>query len=197
MTTAAHPADEELLHRFVAGGSAADQAFDRLVDRHARRVYAVCLRYFCDPVDAEDAAQETFVLLLRHASTYRGGAAFSTWLHRVTMNACHDLARRRRRGRGGLSRSPDLPTLDDSDSVGSVHEDHHERALSPALAAALAGLDPDTRDAVVLHDVAGLPYAEVAARMAMPVGTVKSRIHRAHARLAADLAAAAPREVRS
>lgn len=157
-------------------------AFDTLVSRHERRVYATCYRYFANAADAEDAMQDTFVILLRRASTYGGNAAFSTWLYRVTMNACHDLARRRaRRPRvtgSGVDALADLPAPDDP--LG-------DRELGVDLSRALARLDPATREAILLHDVHGLPYEDVAARLGLPVGTVKSRIHRGHARLADGL----------
>ena len=169
--------DEALVAAFVSGDPS---AFDELVRRHRQRVYAICLRYFRDPAEAEDAMQETFVLLLRKASTYRGGAAFSTWLYRVATNTCHDVARRRsRRPQPADLIAADLP--DEADLLGN-------RELGVELEHALAQLEPDQRRAVVLHDVAGLPYADVAEREGVAVGTVKSRIARAHGRLADLLA---------
>jgi len=175
------PSDEDLVAAWVAGGAGAAEAFDRLVTRYERRVHGICYRYFGDAADAEDATQETFVALVRRADTFRGSARFSTWLYRVATNACNDLARRRgRRPRtvADLDALAALPSGDDA--IGA-------RELSADLAAALGELDDDTRDAVVLHDVRGLPYADVAARLGLPLGTVKSRIHRGHAKLAAAL----------
>src|SRR5918992_2999378 len=86
--------DEVLVKAFVAGD---ESAFDTLVQRHSRRVYAICLRYFGNPGDAEDAAQEAFLALYRRASTFSGAAPFSTWMYRVATNACNDLARKRAR----------------------------------------------------------------------------------------------------
>ena len=165
--------DEALVVAFVAGDAA---AFDELVQRHRRRVYAICLRYFRDASEAEDAMQETFVVLLRRASTYRGGAAFSTWLYRVTTNVCHDLARRR-------SRRPQ-PVDGEVHEVADTTDAIANRELAVELEQALARLEPDQRRAVVLHDVLGLPYADVAEREGIALGTVKSRIARGHARLA-------------
>ncbi|MBA2528896.1 MAG: sigma-70 family RNA polymerase sigma factor [Euzebyales bacterium] len=173
------PTDEELVAAFVAGDGT---AFDALVDRYARRVYGICLRYFGDPADAEDAAQETFVALLRRAGTFRGGAAFSTWLYRVATNACNDLARKR--ARRPRSDGRDVEALRDTADVDDALAN---RELGMELAAALDGLDPSSRQAILLHDVYGLPYAEVAQRLGWPVGTVKSRIARGHGRLASAL----------
>lgn len=174
------PSDEDLVAAFVSGDQA---AFDQLTDRHARRVYAICLRYFGNPTDAEDAAQEAFLAVYRRASTFAGTARFTTWMYRVATNACNDLARKR-------GRRPQPAT----------HQEIAELSLTPAsdlltnrelgmeLEAALTALDPAYREPVLLHDVSGFGYAEIAAHLGLPVGTVKSRIHRAHARLASALA---------
>lgn len=175
------PTDETLVAAYVDGDAV---AFDRLVERHRRRVFGICLRYFGDAADAEDAMQDAFVSLLRRAETFRGGAAFSTWMYRVATNACNDLARKRSR-RPRIA-DTDVSALGDRLAV----TDDIDHGLDPELAAALDALDPTTRDAIVLHDVHGLAYADIAARLELPIGTVKSRIHRGHARLAAALAPA-------
>lgn len=171
--------DEVLVAAYVAGDA---RAFDELVSRHSRRVYGICLRYFRNPADAEDAAQEAFVALLRRASTFTGASSFSTWMYRVTTNACNDLARKRAR----RPRSADTP-VDALAETATTEDVLGRRELALDLRQALAGLDVEYREPVVLHDVGGLAYAEIAERLAVPVGTVKSRIHRGHARLAAAL----------
>ncbi len=178
------PSDEQLVAAFVDGDG---DAFDALVSRYERRVFAICYRYFRDAHDAEDAAQDAFVALLRRAHTFSGAASFSTWMYRVATNACNDLARKRAR----RPRSVDAEVsevLDSRVSHRSAEEAFGASNLDPALVLALDGLDVDTRDAVVLHDVYGVPYADIAQRAGVAVGTVKSRIHRGHARLAAALA---------
>ena len=159
-----------------------NDAFDELVRRYRRRVYGVCLHYFGDPVEAEDAAQEAFVALYRRASTFAGTAAFSTWMYRVATNACNDIARKR--GRRPRSSGDDLERLADTAAVDDVLAN---RELGVELESALAQLDSIYREAVVLHDVAGLPHADIAQRLGIAVGTVKSRIHRGHAHLARAL----------
>lgn len=181
----AERSDEELLAAFVAGDQG---AFDQLVDRHARRVYAICLRYFGNPTDAEDAAQEAFLTLYRRAGTFTGAARFSTWMYRVATNACNDLARKR-------ARRPMAPSgvraADQGDVAGLVPDPAADllanRELGMELEAALAALEPEYREPILLHDVGGFRYADIAERTGVPVGTVKSRIHRGHARLAAAL----------
>lgn len=175
----ADASDEALVAAFVAGDQ---RAFDLLVTRYQRRVYAICYRYFGNAADAEDAAQDAFVALLRRASTYHGAAAFSTWMYRVATNACNDLARKR-------SRRPQRTDADVTLLAGELTAEDllARRELGLELANALAGLDPEHRDPVVLHDVEGWPYADIAERLGLPLGTVKSRIHRGHARLALAL----------
>ncbi len=172
-------ADSALVAAFVAGD---ERAFDRLVARYERRVYAICHRYFGNAADAEHAAQDAFLLLYRRAGTFAGAASFSTWMYRVATNACNDLARKR-------ARRPQSAGTDVADLADRLEADDviANRELGMELTAALAGLDPEYRDPVVLHDVHGVPYADIAERFGVPVGTVKSRIHRGHARLAAAL----------
>lgn len=173
------PSDEDLLAAFVEGDQ---QAYAELVTRYQRRVYGICLRYFSDAVDAEDAAQDAFLTLYRRASTFRGGARFSTWMYRVTTNACNDLGRRRaRRPRNAGVDVTEVPLADPRDAVG-------ERLLQLELREALLQLDPAHRRAVVGHTVEGRPYHEIAEAEGVAVGTIKSRVHRGHARLAAIMA---------
>lgn len=174
----ADPTDEVLLRRFVAGEAA---AFTTLVTRHQERVYAVCLRYFRDHADAQDAAQETFVVLYRRAETFVGSARFSTWLYRVAVNVCNDLARRRARRPQPDGRDPLAVAQPGADLIEQLE-------LDLVLRGALATLNPDYREAVVLHSVLGWPYADIAARAGVAVGTIKSRVHRGHAALAVALA---------
>jgi RNA polymerase sigma-70 factor (ECF subfamily) len=147
-------------------------------------VYAICWRYFGNNEEAEDAAQGAFLALYRGLSTFRGQAAFSTWLFRVATNACHDLARRN-------ARQPRTVPLDHERSHG-MSEPYDETALDRLAAtelqsdlqAALSELEPEQRHAVVLRDVVGASYADIAAAQGVALGTAKSRVHRGHARLA-------------
>lgn len=178
------PSDEALVAAFLGGDHA---AFDQILQRHNRWVYGLCYRYFGNAADAEDAAQDTFVTVFRRASTFTGSARFSTWLYRVAVNACNDLARARdRRPRtvplttdeGAEASDADLPPAADVLA---------NRELGMELDAALQRLQPEHARTVVLCDVHGLDHADVAARLGVAVGTVKSRLHRARARLAGEL----------
>lgn len=176
-TDLAELADEALVAAWVDGDRG---AFDELVRRYSRRVYGICFRYFGDATDAEDAAQDAFVALLRRAHTFAGTASFSTWMYRVAVNACNDLARKRSRRPQAAHDSAEL-----ADEQSPAAEDllgRREDAM--VLRDALAQLDAETRQAIVLHDVQGLPYQDIADRLGMAVGTVKSRIHRGHHKLA-------------
>lgn len=173
--------DDELVVRARAGDHA---AFDELVDRHADHVYAICWRYFGNAHDAEDAAQAAFIACYRGLSKFRGQAALSTWLYRVATNACHDLARRQ-------ARQPRTVPLDDE--RGRPSREPFDQAaldrlaaaeLQPQLLEALRQLDAAQRHAVVLRDVVGASYTEIAHMQSVAVGTAKSRVHRGHARLA-------------
>jgi RNA polymerase sigma-70 factor (ECF subfamily) len=167
--------DEDVVRRVVGGDVA---AFGVLVERHERRVYNLALRMTGREDDARDATQDAFLTALRKLSSFRGDAAFTTWLHRVTMNACYDLLRKRGRG-PVLEHDPDAapeppPVRDHADDVD----------LSVDVARALLEVPEDYRVVMLLHDVHDLPYDEVAAIVGVPVGTVKSRLHRGRVALA-------------
>ena len=180
--------DEQLLAAFLDGDRG---AFDVLVSRYQRRVYGICLRYFGNPADAEDAAQDAFIAVYRRAGSFYGSAAFSTWLYRVATNACHDLARKR--ARRPQAADVDVERITQDLEAAETADATVLGGLDTDVRAALDALDPDTRDAVILHDIRGVPYADIAERSGVAVGTVKSRISRGHARMAAVLVAARQR----
>ncbi|MCI0633680.1 MAG: RNA polymerase sigma factor [Actinobacteria bacterium] len=174
--------DEDLVRRFLSGDRA---AFAALVERHERRVYNLALRMTGREEDARDAAQDAFLTVLRKLSSFRGEAAFTTWLHRVTMNACYDLLRKRQRA----------PLLDLGDEDRPKVEpppvpDHADVSdLSIDVQRALMQVPEDFRAVMILHDVHDLPQEEVAAILGVPVGTVKSRLHRGRVALARAMGA--------
>lgn len=179
--------DEDLVRRSVEGDRA---AFGVLVQRHERRVYNLALRMTGREEDARDATQEAFLTALRKLSSFRGEAAFTTWLHRVTVNAAYDLLRKRGRApvldraAEGEAR-PEPPPMPD-------HADDTD--LSIDVQRALQQVPADFRVVMILHDVQDLPYDEVAAILGVPVGTVKSRLHRGRVTLARAMGISAPRE---
>ncbi|MER5930200.1 RNA polymerase sigma factor SigM [Streptomyces sp. NPDC002054] len=171
--------DQELLARHVAGDP---DAFGELVRRHRDRLWAVALRTLGDREEAADAVQDALVSAYRAAHTFRGDSAVTTWLHRITVNACLDRARKAATRRT----SP----LDDTDRLERLLEPH-ESAEAPAerqdlhrqLLAALATLPADQRAALVLVDMQGYPVAEAARILEVPAGTIKSRCARGRAKL--------------
>jgi RNA polymerase sigma-70 factor (ECF subfamily) len=173
--------DEDLVRRYLSGDRA---AFAALVERHERRIYNLALRMTGQPEDARDATQDAFLTVLRKLSTFRGESAFSTWLHRVAVNACYDLLRKRRRApmleRGsGEDRPPAEPP---------PAPDHADASdLSIDVQRALLQVPEDFRAVMILHDVRDLPQEEVGAILGIPVGTVKSRLHRGRIALARAL----------
>jgi RNA polymerase sigma-70 factor (ECF subfamily) len=182
--------DEDLVRRFRAGES---EAFTDLVRRHQRRVYAVCLRVLGDADAAADVAQDTFLTVLRKLEGFRGDAAFTTWLHRVAVNACYDELRRKRRrpmlhvvADDGLEHEPGPPAPDHADEVAGTRD----------LAAALASIPEEFRVTLVLADVQDMAYEQISKVLDVPVGTVKSRVHRGRLALAAAMGIDPGREPR-
>lgn len=167
----------------AAGGD--QRAFARLVERHAGMVVAVCRRHLGD--DAEDVAQEVFVKAWRAAATFTGRSTVRTWLYRIAVNAARDRLRRDRRRPAPADVDVDELAERLADPVG-LDEQLAANGLDPPLRRALAQLPPAQRDAVVLADVMGVSHAELAQRQGVAPGTIKSRLHRGHARLAELLA---------
>jgi RNA polymerase sigma-70 factor (ECF subfamily) len=173
------PPDEALLARHVAGDP---DAFGELVRRHRDRLWAVALRTLGDREEAADAVQDALVSAYRAAHTFQGKAAVTTWLHRITVNACLDRARK--------AASRKTAPVDDTERLEQLLEPH-ESASAPAerndlhrqLIEALGTLPPDQRAALVLVDMQGYPVAEAARILDVPTGTVKSRCARGRARL--------------
>ncbi|MFE3826084.1 RNA polymerase sigma factor SigM [Streptomyces sp. NPDC059092] len=171
--------DQDLLSAHVTGHP---QAFGELVRRHRDRLWAVALRTLGDREEAADAVQDALVSAFRAAHTFRGQSAVTTWLHRITVNACLDRARK--------AASRKTSPVDDTERLEQLLEPH-ESAEAPAerqdlhreLLAALATLPVDQRAALILVDMQGYPVAEAAAVLEVPIGTVKSRCARGRARL--------------
>ena len=170
--------DEALVRRYVAGDL---QAFESLMEAHEQRVFAICLRVMRNREDALDATQETFITVLRKASSFKGRAAFSTWLYRVAVNTCYDQLRKKQR-----RRTAPLPTgYEPPDRSTSGRMEAAE--LRPAIEDALANLTPEFGAAVILADLEGLPLRRVSEILDVPLGTVKSRLFRGRRLLAAQL----------
>jgi len=168
--------DRALLAQHAAGDR---DAFAALAERHQDRMWRIALRTLGDREDAADAVQDALLSAYRAAGTFRGDAAVATWLHRIVVNACLDLARRRASrpttaltdDAGGQLTAPGPSAFDASDT-------------SSAVLDALRALPIEQAAAVVIVDVEGFSVREAAQILDTPEGTVKSRCARARARLA-------------
>src|SRR5690242_12348128 len=168
------PDDRALLAAHVAGDP---DAFGELVRRHRDRLWAVAVRTLGDPDDAADAVQNALVSAFRNASSYRGEAAVTTWLHRIVVNACLDLVRRRKA-------RPADPLPDDEARHPAERTDRiAAQDVRIAVEEALATLPAEQRAALVLVDVQGYSVEEAAVILDCAPGTIKSRCSRGRARL--------------
>lgn len=170
----------------VAAARAGDlTAFNRLVLHHQQTAYNVALRTLGDPDAAEDVTQEAFFAAYRGLAQFRGGS-FRAWLLRIVVNACYDRSRRQRRrpaqSLDQLLEADDTP-FDPIDPTPNPEERVLTQELAARLQRALNELPADQRVTVVLCDVQGLSYDEAAEATGVPLGTVKSRLSRARARL--------------
>ena len=174
--------EAEAIRRAQTGDST---AFEFLYQLHSRRVYALCLRMVGNPADAEDLLQEAFLQLFRKIGTFRGESAFSTWLHRMTVNVVLMRLRKKSLPTDSLEETlePDAETSGPKRDVGAP-----DLRLSGAvdrvnLERSIEKLPPGYRTVFVLHDVQGYEHNEIAGIMGCSVGNSKSQLHKARTRL--------------
>ena len=174
----------------------ADLTWENIVEQHSARVYRLAYHLTGNQHDAEDLTQDVFIRVFNSLSKYKPGT-FEGWLHRITTNLFLDRMRRKKRIRFDFLADDDA-TVATGDSF-----DRHERSGQPEdafdmsnlgddIVAALGALAPEYRAAVVLSDIEGLSYEEIAATLGVKMGTVRSRISRARAKLRDSLAHRAP-----
>jgi RNA polymerase sigma-70 factor (ECF subfamily) len=172
--------EEELIARAASGDGA---AFSDLMAMHESRMFAVALRMCANREDAQDCLQDAMIRIYRSIAGFKAQSSFSTWVYRITMNTCLDELRRRKvRGAAsldGLLESGWSPS--DEDDVPEKHAVASEQRRT--LDKAIADLPEDMRAAVVLRDIQGFSYDEIADMLAANIGTVKSRISRGRERL--------------
>jgi RNA polymerase sigma-70 factor (ECF subfamily) len=177
--------DEELAERHRHGDP---EAFRELYERYEGVVYNLALRLSGRPEDAEDLAQEVFLRIYRKLGGFRGNSTLKTWVFRVALNGCRSGLRRRHRWAGRRVEAEGV-----LEGVADGRRGPEERALGRDAGArvsqALARLPPDFREAVVLRDLQGLSYEEIAELVGVRIGTVRSRIARGRERLRAELEA--------
>jgi RNA polymerase sigma-70 factor (ECF subfamily) len=177
VTEKSEPNDVELARRSAEGDGA---AFEQIYRRHFRRVYALCLRMLSDPTQAEDLTQEVFVNLFNKIGSFRGESAFTTWLHRMTVNQVLMYFRKR-------STKSELTTEEGETPVQIVQgtEDPSRMPVVDriALERAISQLPPGYRTVFVLHDVEGYEHDEIARTLGVSEGTSKSQLHKARLKL--------------
>ena len=159
-------ADEAQLIADATGGSV--DAFEALYRLHSARIYGLCVRLADSRADAQDATQETFIKAWRALSDFRGGSAFSTWLHRIAFNEVMGLKRKRTNERRHLE------VVDNAAASGRT-----SLTETDALERAIAKLPERAREALVLHKIYGYTHEETAGFMDTAVGTCKAQVHRA------------------
>jgi RNA polymerase sigma factor (sigma-70 family) len=166
--------------------------WEDVVRDHSARVYRLAYRLTGNTHDAEDLTQEVFVRVFRSLATYSPGT-FEGWLHRITTNLFLDMARRRQRIRfEGLGEETTARLSGAEPTPAQVFDDRH---LDGDVQAALKALPPEYRAAVILCDIEGLSYEEIADTLGIKLGTVRSRIHRGRAQLREALEHRRPRHL--
>ncbi len=171
------PSDHELAQKSAGGDG---EAFEQLYRRHFRRVYALCLRMLGDPTQAEDLTQDVFVNLFNKIGSFRGESAFTTWLHRMTVNQVLMFFRK-------ASTRSELTTDEGETPVQIVRGTENPNAMPVvdriSLERAIAQLPPGYRTVFILHDVEGHDHEEIARILEVSQGTSKSQLHKARLKL--------------
>ena len=175
-----HDDEPQLIERAKAGDAA---AAGEIVERYQRRIYTLCLRILSDTDAAEELTQDTLVKALTGLENFDGRSALGTWLHRIATNACFSRIRSDRvRSKGRV------PWPESGEPIAPQRVQQGEDRLDAAqrsrlVAAALERINPEHRVVLVLRDVQGLEYEQVAEVLGIPMGTIKSRLFRARAAL--------------
>jgi RNA polymerase sigma-70 factor (ECF subfamily) len=152
---------------------------DQLLSRHYQRIYALCRRMARNDADAADACQEALLAIVRGIDKFQGTSTFKTWSHRVASNACLDELRRRQRR--------PVAVIDEPDRIADTPDLDQQVADRVTIEDALPHMAEEFRAPVVLRDVMGMDYADIADTLGIAPGTVRSRISRGRRQLAALL----------
>lgn len=174
--------DMPLIKSYLTGDT---DSFNDLVGKYERPAYNLAYRMVGNAADAADLTQEIFVRLHRNVKSFRGDSAFSTWFYRLATNCCTDWLRKEAR-RPPTQEIQETLVADGGAGPGRLFEQSETKAL---IQEALSALPEEQRMAIVLHDLQGYSYEEIAAIAEVPVGTIKSRLSRARFKLARSLAA--------
>ena len=174
--------DAELVRRCLRGNVG---AWENIVHTHTRRIYNLCYRFTANRQEAQDLTQEVFLRVFRTLKSFSPEqGTLTVWLHRVTRNLLIDHYRATRRDRLAVSLDDELPRIEQKESAATRPDRTVALGeLSIAIQQALARLSPELREAIILRDLQGLEYREIAQVLDIPEGTVKSRINRGRAEL--------------
>ncbi len=181
--------DQQLVERVQRGDKG---AFDLLVVKYQRKIFRLLSRLIRDSAEVEDVAQEAFIKAYRALPNFRGDSAFYTWLYRIAINTAknHLVSQGRRAPTSTETEIEDAETFDDGEHLRDLNTPEAmllSRQVADAVNRAIERLPEDLRTAVVLRELEGLSYEEIAETMNCPIGTVRSRIFRAREAIAEEL----------
>ncbi|HPR05796.1 MAG TPA: RNA polymerase sigma factor RpoE [Denitromonas sp.] len=181
--------DQQLVERVQRGDK---QAFGLLVSKYQRKLLRLLSRLIRDPAEVEDVAQETFIKAYRALPAFRGESAFYTWLYRIGVNTAKNylVAQRRRAPTTTGFNSEEAETFEDGDQLRDINTPERlmmSRQIGQTVDIAMEALPEELRTAIVLREIEGLSYEEIAGIMECPIGTVRSRIFRAREAIAEKL----------
>lgn len=168
------------------------RAFELLVLKYQRKIMRLLSRLVRDPAEVEDVAQEAFIKAYRAIPQFRGESAFYTWLYRIAVNTAKNylVAKRRRPNGSAQYETEDGETFDETDNLSDINTPEAafaSREIADTVNKAIEALPEELRTAIVLREIEGLSYEEIAQSMGCPIGTVRSRIFRAREAIAGRL----------
>ena len=161
------------------------EAYDKLIEEYSRKIYYLSLKMLGNPTDAEDAVQTTFFKVYRNIDGFRGQSELSTWIYKIAVNTCNDILRKRKTSFTVpiLAANDEKPILDIEDKSQNVEEAILKREREKLVYKCIYLLPDGHRKFIVLRDLEGLSYAQIAEILDINIGTVKSGINRARAKL--------------
>lgn len=179
--------DEKELVRAALNGD--NDAFGQLVTRYEKKIYSFALGMLSNPEDAFDISQETFLKAFRSLKYFKGESSFYTWLYTICRNCCYDFIKQQSRQRRKsvslfeYEGDPDGSVIEIADNTSDPQKILEQKRVRSIIYEAIQSLHDNHREIIILRDIEGLSYEEIAAAMHINEGTVKSRLSRARARL--------------